>query len=582
MKHCSHYSVAALGALTLVSAASAAEVLVSGDITTSQTWTSNNVYNLQGQVYVLPGATLTIQAGTVIASDTGGSLAITRDAKLLCIGTQENPVIFTSKADRNTWAANPPQGVWRATANEWGNLTIMGNAYIGKYGQGAPAGNTAAPNAANYANMEGLTASSGSDTRTRYGGGNDDDDSGTLRYVSIRYGGKVVGLGNELNGLSLGGIGRGTEIDHIEIMNNVDDGIEIWGGTVDLRYVSIWNVGDDSLDIDQGWRGRAQFGLIVGGYSIPGTASGSGFLDKLIEADGAEKSDAQPVSTFCLYNFTLIGQPFSGRNTTAWRDNCRGQMNNFIYMQTSGNLVQNDNTDGEATGGQTGYGFNGTLTWPNTWTTNYNVTSTVNPFPSTPGLYYKAQSSGKLIQYTDSVFWACGASGASAYTEATARGVFNPSQNNTVFYGTYTTPPAAGTMPIAGITRGTQVVSGTVVVLPVTSLDPRAANSATTSVNSAPNNGFFVPAQYRGAFASNENWLCNWTAAYNYGMVVPPPGGCQLPCAGDLDNSGTVDGTDLGLLLGSWGSSSAADLDLSGTVDGTDLGLLLGAWGPCN
>jgi hypothetical protein len=149
------------------------------------------------------------------------------------------------------------------------------NKYIGKYGAGAVTTNTASPNAGNYANMEGLTASGSGDTRAFYGGGNDLDNSGRFEYVSLRYGGKVVGLGNELNGLSLGGIG------HIEIMNNVDDGIEFWGGCVDLKYVAIWNIGDDSFDVDQGWRGRVQFGLIVAGYSIAGAASGSGFCDSL-------------------------------------------------------------------------------------------------------------------------------------------------------------------------------------------------------------------------------------------------------------------------------------------------------------
>ena len=77
-----------------------------------------------------------------------------------------------------------------------------------------------------------------------------------------------MGLGNELNGLSLGAIGRETDIEYVEIMNNVDDGIEIWGGAVNLKYFSVWNVGDDSFDVDQGWRGKAQFGLIVQGYSL--------------------------------------------------------------------------------------------------------------------------------------------------------------------------------------------------------------------------------------------------------------------------------------------------------------------------
>ncbi len=550
--------------------ASAAEVLVTGDITTSTLWTKNNTYNLQGQIYVLPGATLTIEAGTVIASDLGGGLAVTRNARLVCRGTQSEPIIFTSKADVATWTAgNPKTGTWRATANEWGNLTICGNAYIGKYGQGAVATNTAAPNAGNYANMEGLVAAGAGDTRTFYGGGNDLDDSGSLRYTSLRYGGKVVGLGNELNGLSLGGIGRETDIDHIEIMNNVDDGIEIWGGTVDLKYVSIWNIGDDSFDLDHGWRGRAQFGLIVSGYSIPGAASGSGFPDAMLEMDGAAKSDAQPVTTTALYNFTLIGQPFAtGRNAVKFRDNARAQVRNSIIMDCPAAVIRNDNTDGEASDGQTGYGYNGTLTWAQTWTTDYNVYSPVNAFAN-PAQAYQAQSSGKLNQFSDNVFFNNNNSGA--YTEANAQGVFAAGNNNV--------QATAGQSPIASITRGANVVSGTLVVQPVIALDPRPANAALDAVATAPDTGFWTPADYRGAFGPNENWLCGWTAADAFGFNVAPPGGCVVTNPADFNLDGVINGADLGVLLSNWGSDTGSgDVNNDGTCDGADLGILLGNW----
>lgn len=564
---------ASLGASMIICSASAVEVMVTADIAVSTTWTKNNVYNLQGQRYILPGATLTIQAGTVIASDIGGSLAITRDARIECVGTKLEPVIFTSKADRATWTAGDPStGTWRATANEWGNLTIMGRAYIGKYGAGAIATNTAAPNAGNYANMEGLTASGVDDTRTFYGGGNDMDDSGSFQFVSLRYGGKVVGLGNELNGLSLGGIGKATVIDHIEIMNNVDDGIEIWGGTVDLKYFSIWNVGDDSFDIDQGWRGRAQFGLIVQGYSIPGTVSGSGFCDSMVEMDGAEKSDAQPVTTASMYNLTLIGQPLGGRAATKWRDNARAQFNNSIIMDSGKEVIKNDNTDGEASGGQTGYGYNGTLNWANTWTTAYNVYSTVNPFAS-PASAYTAQSNGKLIQYKDTVFF--NNLNSAAYTEATARGVFDAANNNV--------QSAAGASPIVSLTRGATVTGATAgqFVQPVISIDPRAANAAASSVGSAPSDGFFEQANYRGAFSTSANWLCGWTAADAFGLSIAPPSGCSSGCPADLNGDGIINGADLSTMLSNWGGSGATDLNGDGVTGGADLAVILSGWGNC-
>ena len=500
----------AVAGLCLASAANAAEILVTTNISTSTTWTANNTYNLQQQIYVLPGATLTIEPGTIIASDTniGGSLAVCRGAQIIADGTQSAPIIFTSKADVATWTSgNPQTGTWRAAANEWGNLTIMGSAYIS---ENIIATNTAAPNAANYAPMEGLVAAFPGDTNVVYGGGNDDDDSGSLRYVSFRYGGKVVGLNNELNGLSLGGIGRATEIDHVEIMNNVDDGIEIWGGTVNLKYFSIWNIGDDSLDIDQGWRGKGQFGLIVQGYSVI-AAQGSGIGDNAIELDGAEQSDYQPVTTGALYNMTVIGQPVGGDHGTAWRDNCRMQIRSSIFMDLGEQLVRNDNVDGD---GGAGYGFNGTLSWANTWTTAYNVFSTVNA-PANPAAFYTAQVDGNLNELRDSVFFRN--QNASAYTEATARGVLPANGTN---LNVQITSILDADAPIRSITRGPAAGSGSTLQLPVIGLDPRANNAATTSSLSAPNDGFFTPVSYRGAFhPTAQSWLCGWTASTAFGFT---------------------------------------------------------------
>jgi hypothetical protein len=565
-------TMAAMASCTLIAAgsANAAEILVNNDIAVSTTWTANNTYNLQKQIYVLPGATLTIEPGTVIASTTnlGGSLAVTRGAKIIAVGTQDKPIIFTSKADVATWVGgDPANGTYRLGVNEWGNLTIMGRAFVS---ENAVPGNTPVPNANNIAPMEGLVAAFPGDPNVIYGGGDDDDDSGSLKYVSFRYGGRVIGLNNELNGLSLGGIGRQTEIEYVDIMNNVDDGVEVWGGTVNMKYLNIWNIGDDSLDLDQGWRGRSQFGLIVQGFSA-NAAQGSGVGDNAIEVDGAENSDWQPVTTCSLYNYTVIGQPISGDHGMAFRDNARMQVRNSIFMDLGERLVQNDNIDGD---GGAGYGFNGTLTWAQTWSTPFSSFSAVNA-PANPAAFYTAQVAGNLNDVEDSVFYRN--LFGTAYTEATAVGVFAAGNNNTNLGA------APADQPIASITRGPIVNPfGTLQMLPVISLDPRAVGAAATSVAVAPNNGFFSQAQYRGAFGPNENWLCGWTAADQYGFIVPPPGGCVIvtPCTGDLDNNGDVNGADLAILLGGWGGA-AGDLNNNGTTDGADLAILLGAWGPC-
>ena len=202
-----------------------AEVKVDKDISVSTTWTSNNTYNLQKQIYVLPGVSLTIEAGTVVASDTGvgGSLAVARGAQIFIKGTADKPVIMTSKADVATWKGGDPKtGTWREKANEWGNLTIMGNGLISaSHFDGLPVvvndegvirTNTNVPDGLNQKQMEGLVAAFPGDSKVLYGGNDDNDDSGSISFLSIRYAGRVVGLGNELNGLSLGAIGRETDI----------------------------------------------------------------------------------------------------------------------------------------------------------------------------------------------------------------------------------------------------------------------------------------------------------------------------------------------------------------------------------
>ncbi len=495
------------GAMALMAAGPsfAANIPVSGNITTSTTWTASNVYNLVGQVYVMPGATLTIEAGTQIKSIPAdlGSLAITRGAKIFANGTAANPIVFTSTNET---------GAWREAANEWGNITIMGKGLISA---SLPLGsNTKDPSGLNVKQMEGLTDT----TNGVYGGNDDNDDSGALHYVSFRYGGKVLGLGNELNGLSLGAVGRNTDIDHIDIMNNVDDGIEIWGGTVNLKYVNIWNIGDDSFDIDQGWRGKAQFGLIVQGYSV-NNSQGSGVGDNLFETDGAEDSDAQPVTTSTIYNFTAIGQPDSnaGDHGTAWRDNARMQYRNSIWMDLGERLVGDGTNDGD---GSQGYGFNGTLSFADTWTTAAGTHSTVNPCIgcapgsfNSPEVLYTVQTSGKLAEITDSVFY--NNNNSAAYTESNARGVTIAGDDNPALHNI-----VASASPITAITRGPVVTKGGKPMAPVISLDPRAANDAVASFATAPADGFFTAAPFRGGFSSTNNWACGWTAASQYGYLA--------------------------------------------------------------
>jgi hypothetical protein len=516
-------------------------------ITVSTTWTADNVYDLRDQVYVMPGASLTIEPGTVVASSPidpnggeGGSLAVARGAKIYVMGTEDNPVIMTSAADRATWTGGDPKtGSWRMGANEWGNLTVMGDALISaSHYDGSPVqgsdgvDNPKEPTGAADKQMEGLVAAGPTDTAVFYGGANDDDDSGEIHYLSIRYGGKVIGLANELNGLSLGAIGRETDIDHVEIMNNVDDGIEIWGGTMNIKYFSIWNIGDDSFDVDEGWRGKAQFGLIVQGYSLD-AKQGSGVGDNCFETDGAEDSDAQPVTTSTIYNCTVIGQPLDGDGGTAWRDNARVQYRNCIWMDLGEYLIRPDMDDGD---GANGYGYNGTLSWNDTWTTPAGTHSTVNIGSVDPNELYTVQQDGMLAEITDSIFFrntyskSYGHGTATAYDYVpsdpndpdidvadqlgvTVNGDDAPAKNNIVL-------DAGDPSPIAALGRDSVWTSSGQGkdMFRVIDLDPRARNAATSAASTAPADGFFTPADYRGAFSPDVNWLLGWTASDAYGF----------------------------------------------------------------
>ena len=507
-------------AVAAAGAASAATVYHGGDISNTTTWAAADVHNMTNRVTVLPGATLIIEPGTVIASD-GGSLAVAAGAQIFAKGTKDAPITFTS--------INDDFATWRPVCQEWGSLAIMGegiissHVYKGNVMNGADV-NTPAAVGTHVRIMEGLVAVG--DGREEYGGNNDDYDAGTLSHVSFRYGGQVLEEASELNGLSLGGIGRETQIDHIEIMNNVDDGIEIWGGTVCMKYVSIWNIGDDSLDCDQGWRGKVQHGLIVQGYSAD-AKQGSGVGDNCIEMDGSEDSDCEPHTTSTLYNFTVIGNHTKGDHGMALRDNVRLQVRNSIFMDIPDVLIDEE-LDGD---GGSGWGFaagatvdgggdytprTALKTVPNMEDT-YGIAFNANAYSNdldriaaagkTAGDIYWAQTDGYMNELTDTVLYNVVKGGHIAEIELFGHPGFDVVE--------------ATALPIAALERGAEVSlhGGTLTCSPVTNLNPLAANDALVADSLPTNDGFFDQVTYRGAFSPNYNWLAGWTAADQYGLT---------------------------------------------------------------
>lgn len=348
----------------------------------SVTLGGDNWYNLASRVIVLPGATLTIEPGTVFGSSNsggqGGALIIAKGADIDAEGTSDNPIIFTSRTDLANWAndASHPtgkdmddRGTYRDGFAEWGSVAILGDARISDNRQDPS--NGVAFDVAKDSPIEGLPDTFTNDLNL-YGGTNDDDDSGTFKYVSLSYGGDDFDPNDnsELNGMSIGGVGRGTDFGYVEILNNIDDGLEIFGGTVNISNLFIWNIGDDSLDGDQGYRGKIQYALIVQGFAgangTDGAATvdqGSGFGDNGIEFDGADgDTSAQPVTATALWNATVIGAPSvvgaSSGTDDLWalRDNLNMQIFNSLFITPGAVAVDNDGDDGD---GSTGFGSQG-------------------------------------------------------------------------------------------------------------------------------------------------------------------------------------------------------------------------------
>jgi hypothetical protein len=236
-------------------------IVVTQNITTNTTWTNDNVYQLGGRIVVTAGATLTIEPGTIIKGEAGTganatALIVARGAKIIADGREDAPIIFTSVADE-ILPEDIESGVFASPNLEptinglWGGVIVLGHAPISASNDQGDI---------SQVQIEGIPTS---DANGLYGGNNPQDNSGILRYISIRHGGANIGSGNEINGLTLGGVGNGTIIENIEIVANQDDGIEWFGGTVNVSNVVVWNVGDDAIDTDQSWSGTLDNFFII-------------------------------------------------------------------------------------------------------------------------------------------------------------------------------------------------------------------------------------------------------------------------------------------------------------------------------
>ena len=268
-------------------------IQVDANISSDVTWETGKTYILGGRITVLDGATLTIQPGVVVKGEAGtGSsataLLVARGGMLDAQGTAALPIIFTSVADEITpedvAAGNfASPNLTADVSGLWGGLIILGKAPISASNDN--------DEDVSEVQIEGIPTS---DTNGLYGGSESADNSGTISYISIRHGGSNIGSGNEINGLTLGGVGSGTTISNVEIVGNQDDGIEFFGGTVSISNVVVWNINDDGIDTDQSWGGTLDNFVVI----TPNTAGAHCF-----ELDGPEGSME---ATHTITNGTII------------------------------------------------------------------------------------------------------------------------------------------------------------------------------------------------------------------------------------------------------------------------------------
>lgn len=303
------------------------EMEKTGELKDNETWTAGNVYILKGKVIVPEGKTLTIEPGTIIKGDKGSdvnasALIVDQGAKLIANGTADKPIIFTSIDDNIKVGEKAGTNLSEANVGLWGGVIVLGNAPISVAGD------------AKTANIEGIPANA---PYGQYGGTNAADNSGSLKYVSIRHGGITIGQDNEINGLTLGGVGSGTTIDNIEIVGNQDDGIEWFGGSVNATNLLTWAAGDDGLDVDQAYSGTIKNALVIKGKES----------DSALELDGPEGSKATEKS-FTMENITINNNNNISK-VADLRDGLLVNLKNiFAYNLTPTSVVKVNGADSQA------------------------------------------------------------------------------------------------------------------------------------------------------------------------------------------------------------------------------------------
>jgi hypothetical protein len=484
----------------------------------SKTWI------LDKKIYVDAGKTLIIQPGTVIkgryyaGADSATALIVSRGAKIIAAGTADCGIVFTAEADtldgsysiRNT--------------GKWGGLVIAGRASNnltlaanGPYTAGSGNGRLCVADGIGV--FEGFASN---DSRFQFGATpgsfDDNDNSGILKYVSVRHAGTVLTVGAEINGISFGSVGRGTVVENIEIVSCGDDNMEFFGGTVNVKHASFMFGNDDGFDYDDGYSGKVQFVFSVKGAPND-TLLTAKDADNGFECDADDqKSNLLPRSHPYIYNCTFIG---NGKQTLT-SDNS-GIAGIEAKELTEGEFYNNIFANYR-------YGFNvvKSLPAPPTTRTEEAYANWSNASPgSNPG----------SLKVKCNIFVGCQKNIAidkNAITAATAA--------DTAQF--YTTDKNIGMSSIPGFNyvwamNGLNNTVGG-------QFDPNPTPGIVVAgCPTAPADGFFTPAAYAGAFDPNgPTWLSGWS----YAQVLQVMGGLA-PCPTDINQDGVTDNADFLILL---------------------------------
>jgi hypothetical protein len=479
---------------------------------------SANFYLLNGRVFVETGDTLEILPGTVIkgmpgGADSASALLVARKGYIICDGLPNNPIIFTAQADDPADMFDMPLHI----KGLWGGLVILGIAHTNIVGD------------SNH--IEGIPIT---ESRGIYGPGatytaDDADNSGIVRYTSIRYSGTIIGANNEINGLSLGAVGSGTTIDYVETYHVADDGFEFFGGTVNCKHlISAWN-DDDGYDWDESFRGKGQYWLVYQGKLWGNRGS---------EEDGGTiPEDGQPYAIPIISNATYIGRGPTADAVNDFgiimRDNSGGKYYNSIFAGFFGKALSIE-TEGTGENSQKRLD-SGDIVYNRTMWYDFNH--------GLPG--------GDL---PDSIFLA-----AQPWVKAY---MTQPAQANTFgvnprfrSYPSDTRDADSGFNPIPQV--GGPAASGGIV----------------------PADPFFDNVTFKGAFDPNgPNWALGWTALDFFGYFGDT-NACASVMDGDVNASNTITSSDIIALVNFVFKGGAAplpcvangDVNCSGTVTSSDV-----------